>query len=185
MATLTVYDIVRGINQAAANAYDGAHDKRFVRDGEDKPVGLSREEGCALNDSRVIDGFKVRISGPNLIVSYQSEMPLKSIHNMKLDEEIERIYASIIKFLKKEYKNITKAALTLTALGPCDIMLQNMSRVRTWIQCQKTYKIGSMTDVIPVGEPSEDRLSKDWKQFLDLNTDKKPKNVTRKNEKND
>ena len=25
----TVYDIVKGINQAAANAYDGAHDARF------------------------------------------------------------------------------------------------------------------------------------------------------------
>ncbi len=31
----TVYDIIKGINQAAANAYDGS----------DAEVGLSREEG--------------------------------------------------------------------------------------------------------------------------------------------
>ena len=49
----SVYDIVRGINQAAANAYDGSHDERFVEEGEDKPVGLKREQGCAINDSRV------------------------------------------------------------------------------------------------------------------------------------
>ena len=39
----TVYDIVKGINQAAANAYDGAHDARFRTDGKDDPIGLKRE----------------------------------------------------------------------------------------------------------------------------------------------
>ena len=97
----SVYDIVKGINQAAANAYDGSHDERFVEDGEDKKIGLKREEGCPINDSRVIDGFKVRMSGPKLIVSYQSELPLKDVHNTKIDEEIEQTYADIVKFLKK------------------------------------------------------------------------------------
>ena len=36
-------------------------------DGKDDLIGLKREEGCALiTDSRVMDGFKVRISGPVL-----------------------------------------------------------------------------------------------------------------------
>ena len=87
----SVYEIIKGINQAAANAYDGSHDKRFVVDGEDKGVGLRREEGCPIHDSRVIDGFKVRISGPKLIVTYQSELPMKSFHNTKMDDEIEQV----------------------------------------------------------------------------------------------
>jgi len=181
----TVYDIIKGINQAAANATDGAHDGRFRVDGKDSLIGLKREEGCPLNDSRVIDGFKVRISGPKLIVSYQSEMSIKAVHNTKLGDEIERTYKDIIKFLKKEYKNITGDGLTLTAQGPCDILLQNMSRVRTWVQCQKVYTIGGLKDVVVVREPSTDRLDKNFRKFLDLHTDKKPKNVTRKNEKND
>ena len=28
----TIYDIIKGIGQAAANAYDGAHDERFSSD---------------------------------------------------------------------------------------------------------------------------------------------------------
>jgi len=176
----TVYDIIKGINQAAANAYDGSHDERFVVDGEDKAVGLKREQGCAINDSRVMDGFNVRMSGPQLIVSYQSEMPMSAFHNTKLDQELEETYADIAKFLKKEYKKVTGDALSLKEDGPCDFMLQNMSRIRTWVQATKTYTVGNMTDVIPVGEPSEDRLEANFKKFLELSTDKKPQNVTRK-----
>ena len=178
----TVYDIVRGINQAAANAYDGSHDERFVEDGEDKAIGLKREQGCAINDSRVIDGFKVRMSGPKLIVSYQSEMPMASFHNTKLDQEMEQTYADIVKFLKKEYKNITKETLSLTPDGPCEILLQNMSKLRTWVQCKKVYTVGNLKDIIAVGEPSKDRLEDSFRKFLEQSTDKKPKNVTRKND---
>ena len=179
MATVTVYDIIAGIGQAAANASDGAHDGRFRVDGKDSLIGLKREEGCSINDSRVMDGFKVRISGPKLIISYQSEMPIKAIHNTKLGNEIETTYNDIVKFLKKEYKSITKNTLTLTAQGPSDILLQNMSRVRTWVQCQKVYIIGGLKDVTSVGEPSKDRLEDSFRKFLELSTDKKPQNVTR------
>ena len=44
----SVYDIVRGINQAAANAYDGSHDSRYVEEGEDKVIGLKREQDLAV-----------------------------------------------------------------------------------------------------------------------------------------
>ena len=84
----TVYDIIKGINQAAANAYDGSQYGKYSADGEDRTIGLRREQGDAILDSRVMDGFKVRISGPKLIVTYQSEMAMKEIHNSKLDEEI-------------------------------------------------------------------------------------------------
>ena len=178
----TVYDIVKGINQAAANAYDGAQDGRFRTDGKDDPIGLKREKGCALNDTRVMDGFKVRMSGPKLIVSYQSEMPMSSFHNTKLDEEMEQTFADIAKFLKKEYKNVTGDALTLTADGPCNILLQNMSKIRTWAQCTKVYTVNSLKDVVPVGEPSQDRLEDNFKKFLEQSSDKKPENVTRPND---
>ena len=182
MATVTVYDIIKGINQAAANAYDGSHDKRYVRDGEDKLVGLTREKGCAINDSRVIDGFNVRLSGPKMIVSYQSELPLKEFHNRKLEQDLEQTYADIISYLKKEYKNITGNTLNVKADGPLDMLLQNMSKVRTWVECKKVYTVSSMKDVVAVAEPSEDRLEKNFKDFLDQKSDKKPSNVTKKSD---
>lgn len=178
----TVYDIVKGINQAAANAYDGNHKGRYRTDGKDDLIGLKREEGCVITDSRVMDGFKVRIAGPVLIVSYQSEMPIKTFHNSKLGDEMEAVFANIVKYLKKEYKKINNETLSLTPAGPCDILLQNMSKVRTWVQCQKNYKIGNMGDTLPVGEPSEDKLEDNFRKFLDQSTDKKPQNVTRKND---
>jgi len=186
----TVYEIIKGINQAAANAYDGSHDERFVPDGETKQIGLTREEGCPLNDSRVIDGFKVRISGPKLIVSYQSELPLKAVHNSKLPDEIEQTYSDIAKFLKKEYKKITGDTLTLTVDGPANILLQNMSRIRTWCQCVKVYTIGGMKDIEALGVNSpgehEDKLRsaiEDWLKIgkSEYSGAKKPSNVTRKN----
>ena len=178
----TVYDIVKGINQAAANAYDGAQDGRFRTDGKDDPIGLKREKGCALNDSRVMDGFKVRMSGPKLIVSYQSEMPMSSFHNTKLDEDMEQTFADITKFLKKEYKNVTGESLALTADGPCSILLQNMSKIRTWAQCTKVYTVNSLKDVVPVGEPSQDRLEDNFRKFLEQSSDKRPENDTRPND---
>jgi hypothetical protein len=171
----TVYDIIKGINQAAANAYDGSQYGKYSADGDDRTIGLRREQGDAILDSRVMDGFKVRITGPKLIVTYQSEMPLKEFHNSKLDEEIEQMFSKIIKFLKSEYKTITKDTLSLKEDGPCDILLQNMSRIRTWAQATKVYTIGGMGEVKALhdGNTPEER----FKDFLSLSSDKKPKNV--------
>ena len=55
----TVYEIVQALSQAAANAYDGAHDA----DGEAIKAGLKREEGNPLIDKRVMDGFGVKFHG--------------------------------------------------------------------------------------------------------------------------
>ena len=70
--------------------------------------------------------------------------------------------------------------MSLTEDGKVDFILQNMSQIRTWVQATKVYTVGNMTDVIPVGEPSENRLEANFKKFLELESDKKPDNVTRK-----
>ena len=120
------------------------------------------------------------MAGPRLIVSYQSEMPMSAFHNSKFDEELEQIFADIAKYLKKEYKKITGDTLSLKENGKVDFILQNMSKIRTWVQATKVYTVGNMPDVISVGEPSKDRLEANFKKFLELSTDKNPENVTRK-----
>ena len=47
----SVLDIVRGISQAAANAYDGSQDEKYSLDGEARKIGLKREEGDPIIDS--------------------------------------------------------------------------------------------------------------------------------------
>ena len=176
--TVSVYEIIKGLNQAAANAYDGSHDERFVETGYAKETGLRREEGCPIKDSRVMDGFKVRVAGAKLIVTYQSELTMKDFHNSKLDEEIERIYKGIIKFLKKEYKAITGNAITLTSEGDAKILVQNMSRIRTWAEATKVYTIGGLKDVQDSAEnnlsDANQKLRSAVEKFLAIGKDKYP-----------
>jgi len=190
----TVYDIIKGISQAAANAYDGAHDERYSSDGEARKVGLKREMGDPITDSRVMDGFGVKFHGTQLIVTYQSEIPIKEFHNSKYDQEIEQTFADIVKFLKKEYKTVTGDSLSLKGDGPARIHLQNMSRVRSWVQASKVYAIGGLPKGAPgtVLDDSQrdfgpDRLKGAIENWLAIGKDKypktkKPQNVTRKGE---
>jgi hypothetical protein len=41
----TTLEIIQGIAQAAANAYDGSHVGKYNVGGEDNKIGLRREEG--------------------------------------------------------------------------------------------------------------------------------------------
>ena len=72
----TTMEIVRGISQVMANTYDGALDEA----GAPVKIGLKREEGHPINDSRIMDGFKVSLSGNQLCIHYHSEIKLKDVH---------------------------------------------------------------------------------------------------------
>ena len=163
----TVLEIIQGLYQAAANAYDGAHDERFVQEGDVKSLGLSREEGCPIVDSRVMDGFGIKIMGDMLQVNYQAEVKLKEVYANGFEEECERRIDEITKFLKKEFKSITGNTVSLTSEGEIHCFVQNMSRVRTSLNATRLYKIGGMEDVLPVGARSDKKLDASFKKFLD------------------
>ena len=82
--------IVQGLAQAAANAYDGSHDERYAADNKARKIGLRREEGDPILDSRVMDGFKVKFSGDSICIHYQSDIKLKEIHAGGFENEMER-----------------------------------------------------------------------------------------------
>lgn len=161
----TTLEIIQGINQAAANAYDGAHDARFVT-GEPKKVGLSREEGCPIVDSRVIDGFGVKIMGDRLQINYEADIRLQDVYARGFEEECDRRLESIADFLRKEYKAITGSNLRLTSEGECHCLVQKTSRVRTFVLCHKVYKIGGLTGVDTLGEAVTDPLEVNYRKFL-------------------
>ena len=176
----TVLDVIKGLNQAAANAYDGALDEN----GESLQTGLNREEGHPIIDSRLIDGFKVRFAGPKMIVTYQAEMRVDELHpRNQFENEINAKFADIVKFLKKEYKNITKESVTLEEDSEPQINVQTTSRIHTWVQARKQYAVGGFDGVEALRMGSEraaDRRHKDYhqqfKDFLELSTDKRPPN---------
>ena len=155
-------DVVRGIMQAAADSYDGALDDK----GEPIKVGLKREEGHPVLDSRTIDGFKCRVDGAKLIVTYNSELLLKDVYGGNLENELEQTMSDIVKHLKKQYKKITGKTLKLKADGEVDALVQTTSRVRVFVIATKVYDIGSLSDVNNRLEPSEDGLDAKFKKFL-------------------
>ena len=190
MAESNTLDIIRGIAQAAANSYDGAHDKKYSFDGEEHKVGLKREEGDPITDTRVLDGFRIKFQGPLLCIHYHGEIKIKDVHDSKFESEIESMINDISKFLKKEYKKVTGKSVSLSPDGEVYVDVQNSSRVRAWVQAYRYYKIGGLSDVerdpnYEKDSSSEDRLDASIKKFLAIGKDaypgtKKPKNVTRK-----
>ena len=164
----SVLDIVRGISQAAANAYDGSQDEKYSLDGEARKIGLKREEGDAIIDSRVVDGFNVRMSGPILTISYQSDIKLKDVYAGDIEADVDEMIENVASFLKKEYKKVTGDTLSLSAEGEVDVLVQNTSKVRVFVVGKKNYKVGNLDGVLEVGLPSEDRLDKSIRDFISL-----------------
>ena len=154
--------IVRGIGQALADAYDGA----LNEDGTPLEVGLKREEGHPVYDSRKMDGFKGRISGSHLILTYQTELQLRDVYN-KLENELEQTMADIVKYLKKRYKQITKDTLGLKAVGECDAHVQKINNRITKCVAKKMYKISGLGDVEDKSAASEENIENNFKNFLE------------------
>jgi hypothetical protein len=175
----TTLEIIQGLSQAAANAYDGAHDKRFSYDGEERSMGLKREEGCPINDSRVMDGFKVRFYGDSMILSYQSDVLLKEVYTGRFEQDIESMLNQIKGFLQKEYRKVTGKSVKLTSKGEPNILVQSTSRVRSWVEAQQHFKIGGI-ESIPILDPSVDATRDVTRKFLEQFSDKRPSNDTRK-----
>ena len=180
----TTLEIIRGISQAAANAYDGAHMEGYSSDGKARTIGLKREEGNPITDKRVMDGFGVAFHGDKLKISYHSEVQLREVYGTSFETDTEAMIDQVANFLKKEYKAITGDTLTLTAQGDADIVVQNTSRVRTWCQACKFYKIGSVGDVDGIRSPSETPGDVQYRRFLDNGgfAEKRPSNDTRPKE---
>ena len=179
----TTLEVINGISQAAANAYDGGHDEKYSYDGTARKVGLFREEGDVITDSRVMDGFQAN----RLIISYQYDCMLKHVHESGFEDAIEEKVASVAKYLRNEYKQVTGNGLTLTKEGECDILVEYISRIRTSVKACQVYKIGGLSEVDDPNPGDHKDVDSAIKSWLGMGKDKfsgakKPTNVTRKND---
>ena len=182
----TVYEIVQGLSQAAANAYDGALDEN----GEPLKAGLRREEGDPILDKRVMDGFNVSFYGNMMCLSYMSEVQIKEVYASGFESDVESQLAEIVKFLKNEYKRITGNSVSLSPEGEVDVRVENSSRVRSWVTAKMHYKVGGLAEDMEVAAPSEDRLESNWRSFVeqggwDGKGGTRPENDTRPKSSND
>jgi len=181
MAESNILEIVQGLAQAAANGYDGAHDERFVRDGETKKVGLKREEGCPIVDQRINDGFGVKFAGNQICIHYQADIKLKDIYKGGFESDVESMINEVKKFLQKEYKAITGKGVTLSKTGDVKILAQSVSRVRNFVQAHQYFNISGIKEDPDWGGSENRKIEASFKKFLELdNNNKRPQNDKRK-----
>ena len=165
-------EIIQGLSQAAANAYDGGHDERFTLDGQTRQVGLKREQGCPIMDKRVIDGFSVKFYGDSMIINYQSDVMMKDLKDGRFENEVSQTINEVKKFLQKEYKAVTGKSVSLTKKGEPNIIVQTTSRVRTFVQAYQHYKVGGLK----MDEPRDTSVRDITKKFLETAKAKRPQN---------
>ena len=175
-------EIVRGISQAIANSHDGAIDE----EGNPVKVGLKREgeDGTIpLHDKRVMDGFKVSFKGDEICIHYHGEVTMKEVHGKSFESDIGQMIADVSKFIKKQYRAATKSSLTLKASGEPEVLVQSVSRQRSWVQAKQYYSYGG--EASELHAESDEKLDKNIKAFIELSGEdaKKPKNAPPKEKK--
>ena len=169
-------EIIQGLSQAAANAYDGGHMENYALDGQVRKVGLRREEGIPLLDKRCNDGFKVKFYGDSMIINYQSDVRMKDLKGNGFENEIAQTLNDVKKFLQKEYKAITGNSVTLTADGEPKVLVQSTSRVRSFVQAYQHYKISKVKEE-PIMDPAVEDNRKITRDFLEkFKAAKRPQN---------
>jgi len=169
-------EIIQGLAQAAACSYDGSHDERYSHNGEAYKVGLQREEGHPILDSRVVDGFSVKFYADSVCINYQSDVRLQDVKDKDYEQEVERMLNEIKKFLQREYKAITGNGVTLSKKGEPKILVQSTSRVRTFVQAYQHYTISGIKDMDTIREPSRESENDVVKKFLAQHSTKRPQN---------
>ena len=179
----TIYEIVQGLSQAAANGYDGALDEN----GEPVKIGLKREDGDPILDQRVMDGFGVKFAGNMMCLTYQSDVQLKEVYASGFETDTEQRMMDISKWLKKEYKRITGNTVTLTKEGEIDVLVQNSSRVRSFVNAKLNFRVGGLDEDMNNQTGSKAQAEDRWRSFVDQggwtgDGGKRPQNDTRKKE---
>ena len=156
MADKDVMEILRGLQQAAHNAHDGALDD----EGKPVKIGLRREKGSYLSGNRLMDGFNVKLQDNKMILNYQSEILMKEVHDKKFEDNIGDTMDEVIKWLKKEYKKVTGEAISLKMKGKPVITVESTSRIRSWVVAQCVYEIKGLKS--GAEKHDVDKAIKDW-----------------------
>jgi len=115
-------------------------------DGSGAEIGLKREEGDPILDSRVMDGFSARVHGNQLIISYHSMMSPKDFHRKKdparaLKQDLKEMFDNIEKFLKSEVSKLKVGGLRVKQVGEDDAIIQYLNRGRYNCVAKRIYDI--------------------------------------------
>jgi len=156
-----IYTCVQALHQAAANAFHGALDKEG-EPREDMPIGDANS------------GFNISIAGNTVNVKYQEEFPLSRVKKTSFEGDVRQKMADILSFLKKEYKAISGESLKTKNLSKVEMMVQSLSRFRSWVNASQTFELTDLDKDSKVKLPEEKReetLEEAYQRFLSENAE--------------
>ena len=153
-------EIIQGISQALANTHDGAHDDK----GNLIKIGLKREKDNGFQEKRILDGFSASMQGNTLKVLYHGETSLSEVNKKGFENKTIGYLEDCIKYLKDEYKKVTKKSLGLKMIGEPKIFVEHQNKIRTWVKVNCLYEIS--------GIEIDKELSDDWRKRLSQKTRK-------------
>ena len=162
----SIYDLAVAIsNVMSQKGYDGSGAE----------VGLKREKGDPILDSRVMDGFSARVHGNQLIVNYHSLMSPKDFHGNKepaqaLKKDLKEMFDNIEKFLKAEVKKLKVGALRLKQVGEDEARIQYLNRRRYNCVAHRVYDILGTDAEAVAGEDQRKHKEDVIKSFIKENS---------------
>ena len=108
---------------------------------------------------------------------------MKEVHGKSFESDIGQMIADVSKFIKKQYRAATKSTLSLKSSGEPEVLVQSVSRQRSWVQAKQYYSYGG--EASELHAESDDKLDKNIKSFIEKGRDdaKKPKNAPPKEKK--
>ncbi len=68
--------------------------------------------------------------------------PFKEVHSNGFEGEMESMVEKVKSFIQKEFKKVTKSALSLSDPSEVDVLVEYISRIRCSVKVHKCYKIG-------------------------------------------
>jgi hypothetical protein len=175
---LSVYDVVKGIQQAVANKHEGAIDEN----GKPVEIGLKREDQ-PITDKRVMDGFGIAMHGNTLLIRYHSVEPIQELHQKKFEKQVEARINDIKNFITKEFDKLTGTSLRLKEMGEVNVLVETGNRIKVMVKAQRAYEILNIKgNVDPIGSKSSaekiESIAAANKKLMKGAV--KPRNVTRK-----
>lgn len=158
-----IYDLAVAIsNIMGQKGFDGAPNVQ---------IGLKREEGDPILDSRIMDGFSARINGSQLIVNYHSMMTAAEFHSKKdpavmLKQNLKETFDNIEKFLKTEVSKLKVGSLRLKQIGEDDAIIQYLNRNRYNCVAKRVYEILGTDAEAPKSEKQKHHKDEVMKSFI-------------------
>ena len=148
-----ILEVIKGLNQAAQNS-------SFK-----KTDALESERKIGPRDFKINDAFKLKFSDNKMILEYTLEVKNALMPNIKYDTNIENKITAILKYLKKEYKEITGKSVSFKAVSKLNTVVTPISYVTQVNRYTKVFEIGD-TDSIKddyndaVGKMHADNIKK-------------------------